>query len=266
MMRGRGIESTDRIDAPRVAVVNEAFVQRYFKGVEPIGQRIRSYSPDGNGEWLTIVGVSPTLYAASVVSANEDHWPPAVLTSLWQEPRISSVNVAVRGPESVANAATLREAVRTLDPDVPVHNTATMTELIDRASWATHLFGSMFVIFGVVALALAAIGLYAVVAFSASRRVREMGIRMALGARNGDIIRAVCRHGAWQIGIGMTVGLAAGAGLVRLVRSMLFEVKPGDPIVFFVVGGVLAVAAVIACLIPAISATRVEPLTALRSD
>ncbi|HUQ80209.1 MAG TPA: FtsX-like permease family protein, partial [Gemmatimonadaceae bacterium] len=265
-LRGRGILATDQLDAPRVAVVNEAFVQRYFPRVDPIGRRVRTSSTDGDGEWLTIVGVMPTLYAASVVNAEEDHWPPVVLTAFWQEPRIAAANIALRGPESVASAATLRAAVRALDPDVPVHTTAMMHELITKSNWSVHLFGSMFVVFGVVSLALAAIGLYAVMAFSASRRVRELGVRMALGARNGDIVRAVGRQGVWQIAIGMSVGLLLGAALVRLVRSMLFEVEPTDPVVFAVVALVLGGAALVACLVPAVRATRVDPLVALRSE
>jgi ABC-type antimicrobial peptide transport system permease subunit len=124
----------------------------------------------------------------------------------------------------------------------------------------------MFVIFGVVALVLAAIGLYAVMSFSVSRRVREMGIRMALGASAGDIVGLVCRQGARQIVIGMTVGLLAGAAIVRAAHGLLFEVSPTDPKVFATVFVVLGAAAFVACLVPALGATRVNPLVALRTD
>jgi predicted permease len=266
VVRGRGILDSDRAETPRVAVVNEAFVQRYFPRTDPIGHRIRFHEGTKDGEWLTIVGIMPTLFAASVVSGSEDHWPPEVITPFWQEQRLSTATVALRGPSGIATAATVRKAVVSLDPDVPVFGAATMDELLTRSNWGVHVFGTMFVIFGVVALVLAAIGLYAVMAFSVSRRVREMGIRMALGASSSDVIRVVCRQGATQIAVGMSLGLLAGAALVRAARATLFEVQPSDPTVFVLVAGVLGAAAFVACIIPAIAATRVDPLTALRSE
>ena len=113
---------------------------------------------------------------------------------------------------------------------------------------------------------LAAIGLYAVMAFSVSRRVRELGIRMALGATAGDVIRMVCRQGLWQILIGLSLGFVAGAAVVRVARAVLFGVRPDDPAVFAVVAAVLGAAAFAACIIPAIRATRVDPLIALRAE
>ena len=179
---------------------------------------------------------------------------------------MSTATVALRGPPSIAAAATVRKAVVSLDPDIPVFGAATMDEVMTRSNWGVHVFGTMFVIFGVVALVLAAIGLYAVMSFSVSRRVREMGIRMALGASSADVIRVVCRLGAMQIVVGMSLGLLAGAGLVRAARATLFEVQPSDPTVFMLVVSVLGAAAFVACIIPALGATRVDPLTALRSD
>jgi len=266
VLRGRAILASDRAESQPVAVVSDAFAQRYFPGAEPIGQRIRFREGGSEGEWMTIVGVMPTLYAASIVSASEDHWPPEVLTAFWQEQRLSSANIALRGSASVASAAILRKVVVALDPEAPVYATATMDELLARSNWSVHLFGTMFVIFGIVALVLAAIGLYAMMAFSVSRRVREMGIRMALGATSADVIRVVCRQGATQILIGMSLGLLAGAALVRLVRAMLFEVQPNDPVVFALVAGVLGTVALVACIIPAIGATRVDPVIALRTE
>ena len=138
--------------------------------------------------------------------------------------------------------------------------------VIDDTTWPLRVFGGMLIVFGIIALVLSAIGLYAVMAISVTRRVREMGIRMALGATGGDVIRMVCRQGARQIAIGMTLGLIAGAGIVRAARAALFEVQPNDPGVFLIVAGVLATAALVACLVPARRATRVDPLVALRSD
>ena len=122
-----------------------------------------------------------------------------------------------------------------------------------------------FVIFGVVSLLLAAIGLYAVMAFSVSRRVREIGIRLALGAKAGGVVRLICRQGGKQIVIGMSIGLVAGAAFVRGLRLLLFEVQPNDLTVFVTVAIVLGASALAACIIPALRATRVDPLIALRN-
>jgi predicted permease len=264
--RGRAILSSDRPASPRVAVVSESFVRRNLPAADPIGRRIRIGPSGSEGDWLTIVGVIPTLYAASIVNASEAHWPPEVLTAFWQERPTSTVTVALRGTSAASGAATVRKVLRAVDPEAPVSATAMMHELLSRSAWGVHLFGTMFVIFGVVSQLIAAVGLYAVKAFSVSRRVREMGIRMALGATPADVIRVICRQGLVQVVIGLSLGLLVGSALVRLVANMLFEVQPGDPAVYALVTGVLGAAAVAACLIPAVGATRVSPLSALRAE
>ena len=268
VLRGRPILPSDRGESQRVAVVAEEFARRNFPGVDPIGRRIRigEEGPDGRNVWLTIVGVMPTLFAGSVVSAGGNHFPPEVLTAFWQSHRWSTASIALRGPPSVANATTVRQVVTAIDPDAPVYAAATMDDVLYKPMWPVRVFGTLFVIFGVVSLVLAAIGLYAVMAFSVSRRIREMGIRMALGATGGNVIRMICRQGAKQTLIGMALGLTAGALMVRAVRMLLFEVQPSDPVVFALVAGVLGATAFVACIIPAVRATRVDPLVALRTE
>jgi len=210
------------------------------------------------------VGVVPTSYVGGFNT--QDAWPAQVLTAFWQQRNPTSASIAVRGPADVAAAAPIRKIVGALDPETPVYATESMGAALARPTGALWLLGTMFVIFGVVSLVLAAIGLYAVMSFSVSRRVREMGIRMALGASAGDVIRLVCRQGARQIVVGMSVGLVAGAAAVRAARGVLFEVQPNDPTVFVTVAVVLGVVAFVACFIPALGATRVDPLVALRTD
>jgi putative ABC transport system permease protein len=267
-MQGRTILASDRVESQRVAVVSEAFARQRFADGKSIGKRIRLGAPSSRerGEWLTIVGVVPTLYAASAVSASGDHFPPEVLTAFWQERQWPSASIAMRGSPSAADATTLRKIVAGLDAETPVYAVSRMKDVLAKPMWPARVFGTMFVIFGVASLVLAAIGLYAVMAFSVSRRLREMGIRMALGATSGAVIRLVCRQGAAQILIGMLLGLAAGSGLARLMRTLLFEVQPSDPTVFALVAGVLGTAAFAACIIPAIGATRVDPTIALRTE
>ena len=264
MLRGRAIVDADRAGSSPVAVVNQEFVRRYFAGADPIGRRIRLGGPQSERQWLTIVGVMPTLYSASF--GEDDRWPPQVFTAFRQEPARLAARIAVRGPSDVAGAAPIRRVVASVDPEVPVHALVSMDAVIAEQTWGLTVFGTMFIIFGIVALVLSAIGLYAVMAFSVSRRAREMGIRMALGASGRDVIAMVCRQGARQIAIGLTLGLVAGAAIVRAARAALFEVQPNDPGVFALVVGVLAGAAFVACIIPAVRATRVDPLVALRTD
>jgi ABC-type antimicrobial peptide transport system permease subunit len=128
------------------------------------------------------------------------------------------------------------------------------------------VFGTLFMVFGIAALTLAAVGLYAVMAFSVSRRAREVGIRIALGARTGHVLRLVFRQGIVQLAIGMTLGLALAAGVSRLVADVLFDVQPRDPSVFTAVVGALIAAGLLACYIPARRAARVDPLSAMRAE
>jgi putative ABC transport system permease protein len=141
-----------------------------------------------------------------------------------------------------------------------------LTEAIERDLWFVRVFGTMFMIFGAIALFLAAVGLYAVMAFSVGRRTREVGIRMALGAKAANVLGMVVRQGLWQLGAGMAAGLTIALGVAQLMKVVLFDVQPRDPEIFGLVVAVLSVAGLLACLIPAQRATRVDPLVALRSE
>jgi putative ABC transport system permease protein len=261
VIRGRGIASTDRTGAEGVAVVSQSLVQRHFQHSDPIGKRIRIGS-EPSAPWLTIVGVMPTLIAASF----DDPWPPEVLTSFWQQRRFETGAIAVAGSDDGSSTGTLRAVVASVDAEVPVYATQSMAEVMREPMRYFQIFATLFIVFGIAALVLSSIGLYAVMMFSVSRRVREMGIRLALGATAGAVIRMVIRQGAWQIATGMTIGFLAGSGLVRIARAALFQVSPNDPVVILAVGAVLGGTALVACLVPARNATRVDPMIALRTD
>jgi len=262
--QGRAINAGDVSESTPVAVVSESFVLQVFPTTDPIGHRIRLGGPRSEGEWLTIVGVVPTLFATTF--AMRDVRPPEVFTAFWQQRNVTSASIAVRGPAEVAAAAPIRRIVTALDAETPTYATAPMTEVLAEPTQVLRVFGTMFVIFGIVSLVLAAVGVYAVMTFSVSRRVRELGIRMALGASGGDVVRMVCRQGAKQVVLGIALGFVAGAAVARMARAALFGVAPNDPVVFAVVGAVLGVSALVACIIPAVRATRVDPLVALRTD
>jgi predicted permease len=265
VLRGRAIDATDRMGTQPVAVVNQRFVDQYFHGADPLGRRIRLGGASSTRPWLTIIGVIPTLYTATTPT-HRDSWPPAVLTA-YRQRRRSDASIAVRSTtDPMVLAAAVRRVVAGLDADVPVYRVSSMDENLAQSMWGLRIFGGLFVIFGLVALTLAAIGLYAVMAFSVSRRVREMGIRIALGATNADVVRMVCSQGARQILLGMLLGLAASAAGARLMAVVLFEVQPNDLFVFASVVVVLSASGLAACVIPALRATRVDPVAALRSE
>jgi ABC-type antimicrobial peptide transport system permease subunit len=171
---------------------------------------------------------------------------------------------------TAAGPMALTQAVRTvaaeLEPDLPLYWIMSLDQAIAQPLWFVRVFGTMFMIFGFIALFLAAVGLYAVMSFSVSRRTREIGIRMALGAEAVRVVRMIIRQGALQLAVGMAIGLAAALGVSSLMSVILFDVRPHDTLVFGSVAATLALAGLAASAVPALRATRVDPLTALRTE
>ncbi|HSA57334.1 MAG TPA: ABC transporter permease [Gemmatimonadaceae bacterium] len=261
-LRGRVIGESDRADGLPVAVVNQAFADRYFPNEDAIGRRIRRGGRTSEAPWLTIVGVVPTLYSGDP----DEPRRPAYYVPLAQS-HSNFVSLAVRTTgEPLALTPAVRQAVATLNADIPIYWVYSMEEALARPTWYIRVFGTMFMIFGIIALFLASVGLYAVMSFSVSRRIREVGIRMALGAQGRDVMRMIFRQGAWQLGVGMVLGLALASGVATLMQVILFDVQPRDPSIFGGVAAVLALAGLAACLVPARRATRVDPLVALRAE
>lgn len=265
--RGRAIGTADRPGSVPVAVVNQRFVDRFFPDRDAIGHRLNLTPGDSVANWVTIVGVIPNLYASDRGSVNNNAaWPAEVLTSFMQRPA-TTATIAIRteGDPGVL-VQPLRALVSSMDADLPVYALAEMDDLLRQSRWEFSVFGGLFVVFGIVALILASIGLYAVLAFTVSRREREMGIRMALGAAAFDVVRLVLKGGAVLLGIGVSIGLALGIGAAQLAAVALYEVKPTDPMVLAVVVGTLALTGLIACLGPALRATKSDPVRSLRAE
>ncbi len=260
--QGRAIAASDRVDALPVAVVNRAFADLYFRGENPVGRRIRQGGRDSKLPWMTIVGVVPTTFSGD----QEQPRAPAYYVPLAQH-HSNFVSMAVRtaGPP-MAITAQVRATVASLNPDLPIYWPYSMDVALARPLWFIRVFGTMFMIFGVIALFLAAIGLYAVMSFSVSRRTREVGIRMALGAQGRDVVRMIFRQGVFQVVVGLLLGLGFAATVAQFMSVILFQVQPRDPVVFGGVAGLLALTGLMACLLPARRATRVDPLVALRSE
>jgi putative ABC transport system permease protein len=259
--QGREFTMADRLDGLPVAIVNQKFVDTHFAGQDPIGRRFRFPGGADSLTWRTIVGVTGNIFTAD----NENPWQPTVLLPFAQNfTNFASMTVKTASSTPMQITPQVREAIASLNPDLPIYWVYSMEEALARPQWFIRVFGTMFMIFGFIALFLAGIGLYAVMAFSVSRRTREVGIRMALGAKGSDVVRLIFRQGMIQIGAGLVAGLGLAAGVSKLLSIVLFDVQPRDPQVFGGVIAVLAAAGLLACLIPASRAVRVDPNVALR--
>ncbi|MEX2182391.1 MAG: ABC transporter permease [Gemmatimonadaceae bacterium] len=262
LRQGRLFTDGDRAGALPVAIVNERFVRQHLSGGDALGRRVRLGSLENPQPWLTIVGVVPDVFAGDPEDPR-----PAVVFRPFAQARTPFAYIVARTPgPPLSLAQPVRDAVASLNPDLPIYWSMTLDEAIAEPLWFVRVFGTMFMIFGLVALFLASIGLYAVMSFAVSRRTREVGIRMALGATPRRVVRLIFNNGAWQLGLGLGIGLLLAAGISRLLTMILFDVQPLDPAVFGGVAAVLAITGMIACFIPARRATRVDPADAMRAD
>ena len=261
LLAGRNFSASDRADAPPVVIVNQALVDKYFPGRDPIG-RVLLF---GGSKRHDIVGIvadaryrsveraaDPTFYLP--LEQNDERWPFLVFT-VWTDP----------GPAATtAVAGLLRSAVRRADPQQPISRVRSIEEILDD-SMAARRFNTWVVgLFAATALLLAAIGTYGVMAFAVTARTRELGVRAALGATPGDLIRMMLRQGFVLTLVASAIGLTAAVGVTRFMASLLFNVAPTDPLTFVLVGGVLALVAMTATWMPARRAMNVNPVTALR--
>jgi putative ABC transport system permease protein len=263
LVRGRLFDRRDTIDAPHVAVINEALARKRWPNEDPLGQTIEFGNMDGDSRLLTIVGIVGDARNRSL----ERRPAPTVYVNLRQRPqRTSSFTVVMRsaGPPAGIVSAT-REIVHSLDPNVPPRFQTFAQVFV--SSMAGRRFNLILVAaFAAMALLLAAAGIYGVMAYTVTRRTRELGVRMALGATAGDVLRLVLSQGMWTTAIGVLIGAAGTFALTRLMSSMLFGVTPFDPFTLAGVVVLLAAVSLLACWWPARRATRVDPLTALRYE
>ena len=260
-LAGRTFLDADGPAAPPVAVVSRGFAERFFPGRSPLGRRLR----DGGADhpWRTIVGVVSDLSLGGLDGGGS----PAEMYVPWAQSPVWGGSLAARtaGPVAALAAAIRREAVA-VDPEVPVWGFAAMGELLGNVAQPYTRAGALFGLFGAVGLFLAALGLYGVMAFAVARRSREIGVRMALGARGADVRRLVLRAGLVQLAAGIVLGLGLAAALGRLLAASLYQVRPWDPGVYALAPAVLAAAGLLACLLPARRAARVDPMESLRSE
>lgn len=248
--------------APRVAVVNEAFVAQLFKNENPIGQRV-----SGGGVSYQIIGIVRNAKSRTLGEQQRPVLYRSLAQSVGSDPSFLGYTVVVRSTGDAAGlASAVRGEIRALDPTLAVFNIETMEQHLRGALFLPRLAGTLFGVFGVVGLLLAAVGLYGVISYSVSRRTREIGIRMALGAQAAGVQRLIVWQGMVLTLIAVVLGLSAAFAVTKLFTSILYGVRPHDLLTFTVVPVFLAGVAVLACWIPSRRAARVDPLVALRYE
>ncbi len=267
LAEGRDFDAVEtRIGGDPVAIVNRSFAESYLGGSGAIGRRIRLGISNSTRRWRRVVGVVPDMHVGGNVGGIGDDQERPERIFLPQgalDQSFMSLAIRTSGPPSVM-APSVRSMVAELDPNLPVYDLLAMDQAIEESTWAFGLFGSLFSIFGAVALFLACVGLYGVMAFWVSQRRLEMGIRMALGAEAKTLVRMVVVKGGKQLLIGISAGILLGFLMARSMSVILYGVETGDPTVYLLIVLTLAGTGLLACFLPARSATRADPLDALR--
>jgi len=263
LVRGREFSARDDTSSPSVCVVNESFARRFWPDQDPIGRRLMmgSYRPEKS--WVTIVGVSrdvqpdirsdsTELHQIYFPVAHGGHWSRGLVVRTAADP------LGIVGP--------LRAAVDELSPHIPIFSVATMDELLSGSRSQTRFIAYLMGAFAVLALVLAAVGIYGVVSTTVSQLTSEVGIRVALGARDHDILKMIMGRASLLLGTGIVLGLLSSVAATRLLSTLLFEVNPLDPTIFVLVPMVLATVVALASYVPARRAAKLDPLVALRYE
>ncbi len=264
LVRGRAFTDQDTETAPRVGMINSSLARAYFAGEDPIGRRFMFGHPSSSTapQWITIVGVvgDTKLYGLANPARMEVYVP-------FRQSLAPHMTLIVKSRvDAAASVAAVRRLVATLDKDQPVFAVSTMDQLVSNDVATPRITLVLLGLFSGFALVLAAVGVYGVMAWSVAQRTHEIGIRMALGAQGGGVLRMVLAQGGTIAAAGIGVGIAAGFALTRMLSGLLFSVSPGDPTTFAAAALLLGVVALAACYIPARRAVRVDPITALRNE
>jgi putative ABC transport system permease protein len=261
--QGRDFTDSEGMSRTPVAVINETMAKKLWPDSDAVGRRFRLRDTEPV-EWFTVIGVTPYNQRFDV----DDDTPPFPVAYVpYPYSPTASTGLTIRVHSNPAShAAAIRGEIRASDSGIPLYNIRTMEEVRTRSFWQFRLFGQMFGIFGAAALFLAAIGVYGVLSFSVSQRTQEMGVRIALGASRRDVLRLVVRQGVMLAVIGIVCGLAGAFGVTRVIKTLLFNVTPTDPVSFLGVSLFLTLIAVVASYVPARRATTVDPIVALRNE
>lgn len=257
LLKGRFFLPSERLDQANKALISESFVRQYFPNENPIGQHMMFFG-DTPREIVGVVGD---------VRKNIAEPPEPIMYGPAFGGDLSSLSLVVRTKgDPLSLALPIQKQIAKLDPDLAVSGVLTMNQLISEHTASQQLNLLLLSCFAGLAVFLAAIGLYAVLSYAAAQRTSEFGIRLALGATPGDLARSVVKQGLWPAIVGLAVGFAGAYFLAGFMRSILFHVKPFDPAVFVAVAFLLLAVSALACLIPALRTTKIDPAQALRTE
>jgi putative ABC transport system permease protein len=262
LLKGRGFTAADNPDTARVAVINEALAQRIWPGEDAIGKRLKNGYPEYQAPWREVVGVVTDVKLNGV----ESDTPMQIYLPLAQEPWGNFSIVARTAGDPLQSAAAVEGAIHTIDKNLPVFAIQSLDQLMGNATRQRRLMLVLLASFAGLALLLAGVGIYGVIAYSVRQRTHELGVRLALGAQAVDVLKLVLTQGLKLALIGMGIGLLAALGLTRWMAALLFGVRPTDLLTFTAVAVIVLLVAALACYLPARRATKIDPMVALRYE
>jgi predicted permease len=265
VLAGRTFTRNDREGAPPVAIINDSMARQFFAGENPIGKQVR-YARAKGAYWMTVVGV---VADTKDLGLDQDEGP-AIYTPMMQKQeqwrRYASIVVRAKNGNPLALAPQIKQAVWSLNSRIPVTSAFLESRLVEQSIGPRRINTLLLLTFAATALVLAVVGLYGVISYAMAQRTREIGIRMALGARREDVVLMVFREGLRMALIGIALGCVAALFSTKLISSMLFNVRPLDAVSFAGASAVLVVTALLAALVPAARAAGVDPVVALRYE
>ncbi len=260
ILHGRDFTVGDGSPGHLGAVVTREFAMRYWTGGDAVGRRFRFYDKDKPGEWIPVIGISGNI-AQSIESSSDP-----LLFLPYRQDSYGSVALVMRSPRPLTAAPAFRAAVQGLDQDLPLSALKTMTAVIEHQVWFLRLFGTIFLVFAGIALLMASVGIYAVIAQATGSRTQEIGVRMALGATPRSIAGLVLKRGVWQLLLGLGLGAAVGVPAAGMLGKLRFLDAPADPRMFAAVATVLCTVGLFACWLPARRAAALDPVSAIRNE
>jgi putative ABC transport system permease protein len=263
LLRGRDLTDSEEFTRTPVALINETMAKQFWPQEDPVGRRFQ-FQGEGEPEWFTVVGVIGD-FRHFQGDSDRPIFPSAYVPYSFDPALNTGLTIRVSGEPSRITSA-VREQIRQADVALPVFSMQTMEKLRQLNFWQFRLFGWMFSVFGAIALLLASIGVYGVLSYSVSQRVQEIGVRVALGAERGDVLKLILGHGMKLAGLGIVLGMIGAAGATQFIESILFNVTPTDPVSFGGVALFLTFVALLASYVPARRAMAVDPIVALRNE
>jgi putative ABC transport system permease protein len=270
MLRGRDFDARDAPDSPGVVIVNEKLARTCWPGENPLGHRVALNDLDENSKWLTVIGVVADVRQRQWTrEPDSEIYLPFVQSPFFSDAggAYSTMAVVVKtGGEPLALAEPIRNAIRNVNGSVVISNLVSFGQIIDNALWRPRFNLKLTALFAMMAVLMASVGLYGIIAYSVVQRTREIGVRLALGAQTRDVLALVFREGMALTGTGLLLGIAGAFGLMHLVGSLLYGVTPTDLWTFLTTPLLLLLVAMIACWLPARRATKVDPVIALRAE